>query len=154
VRIQPFRGYRYNHAKVPDLSAVVAPPYDQIDPEIQAALYARHPCNVVRITSGREEPGDDSEQNRYRRAREYLDRWIAEEVFVRDPEPAIYPYYQTYQVGGETVTRRGFVALGVLAAYEEGVVLPHERTHAVPKADRLRLLEATQVDTLEEGTRV
>ena len=147
MRIRPFRGYRYNPAKVPNLSAVVAPPYDQIDPEIQAELYATHPWNVVRITYGRAEPGDDAERNKYWRAREYLDRWIADEVFVKDPEPAIYPYHQTYRVRGEIVTRRGFIALGELAEYSERVVLPHELTHAVPKADRLRLLEATGADT-------
>lgn len=147
MRIRSFRGYRYNPAKVPDLSAAAAPPFDQINPEIQAELYARHPWNVVRITFGRDEPGDDAEQNKYRRAREYLDRWIAGGIFVRDPEPAIYPYHQTYRVGTETVTRRGFIALGALAEYGEGVVFPHERTHAAPKTDRLCLLEATGADT-------
>lgn len=147
MRIHPFRAYRYNPAKVQDLSAVAAPPYDQIDPEIQAALYARHPWNVVRITFGRDEPGDDGARNKYRRAREYLDRWIAEQIFIQDPEPALYPYLTTYRVGGETVTRSGFIALGELTEYSEGVVLPHERTHAGPKADRLRHLEATGADT-------
>ena len=147
MRVEPFRGYRYNPAKVPDLSAVLAPPYDQIDEAIQAELYARDPWNVVRITYGREEPGDDGGQNKYLRARAYLDRWIAEGIFVRDAEPALYPYHQTYRIGAETVTRRGFIALGALAEYAEGVVLPHERTHAAPKADRLRLLETTGADT-------
>jgi uncharacterized protein (DUF1015 family) len=147
VRIWPFQGYRYNPAKVPELSLVVAPPYDQIDPEIQAQLYGKHPWNVVRITRGRDAPGDGAGENRYRRAREYLDRWIAEGVLVRDPEPALYPYHQTYRVAGEVVTRRGLIAVGTLAEYEEGVVLPHERTLAVPKADRLSLLEATRADT-------
>jgi len=147
VRIHPFRGYRYDPAKVSDLSAVVAPPYDQIDPDIQATLYARHPWNVVRITFGRDEPEDDGERNKYRRARGYLDRWIAEQVFIRDPEPALYPYLTTYRVGGESVTRRGFIALGELVEYSERVVLPHELTHAGPKADRLRHLEATGADT-------
>jgi uncharacterized protein (DUF1015 family) len=147
MKIRPFRGYRYNPAKVPDLAAVVAPPYDQIDFELQAALYARHTWNVARITYGRDEPGDDGERNKYQRARECLDRWIGAEIFVKDPEPAIYPYHQTYRVGGELVTRRGFIVLGELTEYAQGVVLPHERTHAGPKADRLRHMEATGADT-------
>jgi len=146
VNIRPFRAYRYNPSKVSDLSAVVAPPYDQIDLEIQSRLYALHPWNVVRITFGREEPGDDGQRNRYRRAREHLDRWLAEEVFVRDSEPAIYPYHQTYRAGGATITRQGLIALGELTDYERRVVRPHERTHAGPKEDRLRLLEATGGD--------
>ena len=146
MNIRPFRAYRFNSSKVSDLSAVVAPPYDQIDSEIQSRLYALHPWNVVRITFGREEPGDNGERNRYRRAREHLDRWLGEQVFVRDPEPAIYPYHQTYRVGETTITRKGFIALGELTDYEKRIVRPHERTHAKPKEDRLRLLEATSGD--------
>jgi uncharacterized protein (DUF1015 family) len=40
----------------------------------------------------------------------------------------------------------GFIALGEVTPYEAGVVLPHERTHAGPKKDRLQLLEATGAD--------
>lgn len=146
MKIRPFRAYRFNPSKVSDLSAVVAPPYDQIDPEIQSRLYALHPWNVVRITRGREEPGDNGERNKYRRAREHLDLWLNEQVFVRDLEPAIYPYHQTYRVGEATITRKGFIALGELTDYTERIVRPHERTHATPKEDRLRLLEATGGD--------
>ncbi len=147
MNIRPFRGYRYNPAKAPDLSRVVAPPYDQIDAQAREALHALDPLNFVRITLGQPEPGDTDEGDRHRRAREHLDRWIAEQVLIRDPEPALYPYLTTYRVGGETVTRRGFIALGALAEYAEGIVLPHERTHAGPKAERLGHLEATAADT-------
>ncbi|MBI4591765.1 MAG: DUF1015 domain-containing protein [Candidatus Rokubacteria bacterium] len=147
MRIVPFRGYRYNPDKVPALSQVVAPPYDQIDPETRETLHALHPWNFVRITQGRPEPGDVGDGDRYRRARECLDRWIAEQVLIRDPEPALYPVLTTYQVGGETLSRLGFICLGALAEYEEGVVLPHERTHAGPKVERLAHLEATGADT-------
>lgn len=147
MRILPFRGYRYNAAKAPDLSRVVAPPYDQIDAEVRDSLHALHPWNFVRVTLGRPEPGDSGEHDRHRRAREYLDRWIAEGLLVRDPEPAFYPYLTTYRAGGETLSRIGFIALGELTEYAEGVVLPHERTHAGPKAERLRHLEATGADT-------
>ena len=33
MEIKPFRGYRYAGAPPRDISAVVAPPYDQISPE-------------------------------------------------------------------------------------------------------------------------
>jgi uncharacterized protein (DUF1015 family) len=38
------------------------------------------------------------------------------------------------------------VALGEVSEYARGEVLPHERTHAGPKRDRLALLEATGAD--------
>jgi uncharacterized protein (DUF1015 family) len=142
VKIRPLCGYRYARAATRDLSRVVAPPYDQIGPEIQDQLYALDPHNIVRVTFGKDEPGVD----RYARARSVLDQWLASGVWEAEREPAIYPYHQTYRVGGERITRRGFIALGEVSDYAEGIVLPHERTHAGPKLDRLRLLEATGAD--------
>src|SRR2546425_10677625 len=82
--------------------------------------------------------------DKYARAREVLDAWLARGVWRREERPAIYPYTQTYRVGGQVVTRRGFVALGEVSEYTHGRVLPHERTHAGPKRDRLDLLAATR----------
>jgi uncharacterized protein (DUF1015 family) len=141
MRITPFQGYRYRGGGR-DVSAVVAPPYDQISPETQDRLYAMSPDNIVRVTLTRDEPGVD----RYRRARRVLDGWLADGVWGREDRPAIYPYDQTYVVDGVTIVRAGFVALGGLTEYAEGVVLPHERTHSGPKQDRMRLLEATGAD--------
>lgn len=142
MKIAPFCGYRYARATTRDLSNVVAPPYDQISPEAQDRLYAMSPDNIVRVTFARDEAGMD----RYDGARAVLGAWLRDGVWARDGEPAIYPYHQTYAAGGQRVTRRGFVALGEVADYSRGVVLPHERTHAGPKLDRLKLLEATAAD--------
>ena len=139
MNILPFRGYRY--AGGGELSAVVAPPYDQISPETQDRLYAMSPHNIVRVTLPRDEP------DRYGAARRTLDRFVADGVFARDDRPAIYPYSQTYTVASETVTRTGFIALGEVTDYGKRVVLPHERTHAGPKKDRLELMETTDADT-------
>lgn len=142
MKITALRGYRFSAPDGSDVSAVVAPPYDQISPEMQAQLYAMSPANIVRATL----PMDDPAADKYALAAEVLDRWIAEGVWARDPAPAIYPYQQTYAIHGQTVTRSGFVALGELSDYQQGIVLPHEQTHSGPKRDRLRLLEATGAD--------
>jgi uncharacterized protein (DUF1015 family) len=140
MEIKPFLGYRYGRTR--DVSAVVAPPYDQITPETQDRLYAMSPHNIVRVTLARDEPGLD----RYRGAREVLDGWVAEGLWAREEWPAIYPYHQTYTVGGVAITRMGFVALATVTDYAHKVVLPHERTHSGPKQDRTRLLESTRAD--------
>ena len=142
MKIKPFRGYRYHIGQQRDVSAVAAPPYDQITPGLQERLYAMSADNIVRVTLTREEAGRD----RYRMAREVLDRWVADGVWAREEWPAIYPYEQSYTVDGVSVTRSGFVALGALTDYSEKVVLPHEHTHSGPKQDRMRLLEATGAD--------
>jgi len=141
VRVRPFRGYRYAIGREREISKVVAPPYDQISAEQQDALYAMSPANIVRVSY----PRDDGDK--YARARATLDAWLAEGVWGQEESPAIYPYHQTYRVGSREVTRVGLVALGQVTDYAGGEVLPHERTHAGPKQDRMRLLEATRADT-------
>ena len=138
MKIRAFRGYRYGVDRVRDVSAVVAPPYDQITPEMQDRLLAMSADNIVRVTL----PAG----HRYDGARETLDRWLAAGVWGREEQPAIYPYEQTYAVGGVTVTRVGFIALGAVTDYADKIVLPHEHTHSGPKQDRMRLLEATGAD--------
>jgi uncharacterized protein (DUF1015 family) len=142
MRVRPLRGYRYAIGRERDVSKVVAPPYDQISAEQQEQLYAMSPANIVRLSFPREAEGDT-----YVRARATLDGWIAQHVWEAEDRAAIYPYHQTYRVGGEEITRVGLVALGQVTDYARGEVLPHERTHAGPKEERMRLLEATGADT-------
>jgi uncharacterized protein (DUF1015 family) len=143
VRVRPLRGYRFAIDRERDVSKVVAPPYDQISSEQQDALYAMSPANIVRVSYPRDEPADD----KYARARATLDRWLAEGLWEREATAAVYPYHQTYRSEGLEITRVGLVALGQVTDYARGEVLPHERTHAGPKQDRMRLLEATGTDT-------
>jgi uncharacterized protein (DUF1015 family) len=146
MRIEPFKGYRFGIDRVRDVSQVVAPPYDQIGPETQDRLYAMHPHNIVRVSYPRDEPGPGETGDKYQRAGETLHQWLREGRWERDDRESIYPYTQTYQVAGREVTRSGFIALGEVSDYARGIVLPHERTHAGPKRDRMSLLERTGAD--------
>lgn len=138
--IQAFRAIRYNLGHVGSLSDVVAPPYDVISPELQDALYKKHPCNVVRLILNRIEPGDDDEaNNRYTRAARFFRNWQSEGVLMTEPDPAIYVYHQEYDYLGATYTRRGFLARMRLSRFGEGQVFPHEETMSGPKIDRLML---------------
>ena len=142
MNVRPVAGYRFRGGADRDVSRVVAPPYDQISEAAQARLYAMSAWNIVRVSYPREAPDAD----RYAAARRTLDAWLADGAWAREAEAAIYPYQQTYTVAGRPVTRTGFIALGEVSDYAAGVVRPHERTHAGPKRDRLRLLEATGAD--------
>jgi uncharacterized protein (DUF1015 family) len=142
VRVRSFRGYRYAIGREREISKIVAPPYDQISPEQQDALYAMSPGNIVRLSFPKDDHGDG-----YATARATLEAWLADGVWGREASPAVYPYHQTYRAAGREVTRTGVVALGQVTEYAHGEVLPHERTHAAPKQDRMRLLEATGADT-------
>lgn len=141
VDILPFRGVRYDPAPAGgDLSKLVAPPYDVISPAEQAALYEKHPANVVRLILGRE--GD-----KYAQAARLFREWLASGVLKADDEPALYVYHQTFDdpaTGEPAPERIGLICLLKLEDYRTGRVLPHEKTLTGPKTDRLELLRATE----------
>ncbi len=144
TNIRPFRGLRYNPDKFCDLSDVITMPYDRIHEAEQAQYYDLSPYNYVRVILGRRTADDNDENNVYTRARGYLWNWLAEEIFIRDPAPALYVLEQTFKLPNGTVyTRRGLTAALELSTFDEGVVLPHEHTLSGPKVDRLNLTRAT-----------
>ncbi len=144
--IQAFRGLRYDLGHVGSLSDVIAPPYDVINPALQEELYKRHPANVVRLILNRDEPGDGEANNRYTRAAQFLRNWRSEGVLFAEPHPAIYVYHQTFTSGGQTFTRRGFMARTRLERFGEGKIYPHEETMSGPKQDRLLLTKACRAN--------
>ncbi|MBI5487208.1 MAG: DUF1015 domain-containing protein [Deltaproteobacteria bacterium] len=162
--ISPFRGIRYDAARVGDLSRVVAPPYDVIPPELHESLAGRHPRNIVHVDFGPRREDDAPGRDRYSRAAANLRAWLDEGTLVRDPRPSLYLYEQEFSLdapaaaapppGRSTarplaspIVRRGFLAALRLSAFGAGVVFPHERTLSGPKLDRLALLRATETDT-------
>jgi len=147
----PFRGVLYNPAKVPDISRVVAPPYDVIDASFQKELHARHPHNVIRLELGLDEPQDGPARNRYTRAAAWLKDWMAGGVLQRERAPAIYPYMIEYrspadEAGAPKKTLKGFFSTVELEEFGTGKIYPHENTRAAAKTDRLNLLEACRAN--------
>ncbi|MEA2677445.1 MAG: hypothetical protein QOJ81_1586, partial [Chloroflexota bacterium] len=136
-QLRPFRGLRYDPATVPDLGAVLCPPYDVISAVEREALVARDPHNAVAL----ELP--DS----YEGATSILNEWQRDGVLRRDDKPLIYIYEQRYSVGdGERLARSFFCRLR-LEDYGPGSgVRPHEHTLSGPKEDRFKLLSATRVN--------
>jgi uncharacterized protein (DUF1015 family) len=147
----PFRGVLYNPAKVPDISRVVAPPYDVIDAAFQKELHARHPHNVIRLELGLDEPQDGPGRNRYTRAAAWLRDWLASGVLQRERAPGIYPYTIEYRspadgAGAAKKTLKGFFSTVELEEFGTGRIYPHENTRTAAKADRLHLLEACRAN--------
>lgn len=144
AHISTFKGIRYRSSI--DLDDVVAPPYDVLTPAQVAELQARSPYNAVHVDLP-VPPGAEPTDEAYMRAAATLRTWRAEGVLVRDEALGIVVIDQSYTgPDGLVRTRRGFVARLRLAELDERVVLPHERTHAGPKLDRLRLYRATHAD--------
>jgi myo-inositol-1(or 4)-monophosphatase len=133
--VKPFRAERYDESKAGPLERLVAPPYDVLSPREREEYLARSPYNVVHLTLP-----DDEEQA----GRDVTD-WRERGVLARDEEPGYWLLSQDYAgPDGVSRTRTGLVASLRAEPYENGVVLPHERTHSGPKEGRLRLLRATR----------
>ncbi|OGQ96021.1 MAG: hypothetical protein A2521_14180 [Deltaproteobacteria bacterium RIFOXYD12_FULL_57_12] len=143
--IAPFRGLRYNLEKIGKLEEVVTPPYDVIDAKKQAVFLNRNPYNMIQLDISKEPGFSEDTATRYERARDFFEKWQAEEILRRDTEPAIYLYFTEYSLpSGRRLTRKGLVALVRLAEFDEGIVKPHEEIFATVAADRLRLMDVCQ----------
>jgi uncharacterized protein (DUF1015 family) len=136
--LQPFRGLRYTLG--PDLSAVLAPPYDVIDDAERKELATRSEYNAVHV----EVPQDDGPTDRYTNAGCLIEAWTAGGALARDHAPTMTAYRMTYT--DESGTRR--VTTGVLGGLPmtEGGLLPHEHTTPKAKDDRLNLLRACKTN--------
>jgi uncharacterized protein (DUF1015 family) len=143
--IQPFQAYRYT-AKAGDPSRLLTQPYDKINPAMQAAYLAASPYNLVRVILGERFDADNPSNNVYTRAATYLDDWTREGILAQDATPALYAYFQEFEVpdSGERALRMGFIGAGKIEDYSAGIVHRHEQTLSGPKKDRLELLRHTR----------
>ena len=145
--VRPFRGLRFGPKAGPDLAALLAPPYDVISPQEQDALHESDPHNVVRLELGKAGPSDSDADNRYSRAKAALDAWLKEGVLLKEDRPSFYLCRHDYTYLGAKQNRWELLAQVRLAEWDEGVVLPHERTLPEPKVDRMNLLRALEANT-------
>ncbi|MFN4033224.1 MAG: DUF1015 domain-containing protein [Fimbriimonadales bacterium] len=134
--IRAFRATRFARL-IPE---VIAPPYDVIDEPLRAELSARNAYNIVHLTL------PAGEEERYNRAAQTFQHWLADGVLREDSTPAIYRYTQRFHdpLTNTQRTRTGYFVLLHTEPYEKGVVLPHEHTFPGVKEDRFRLLQATR----------
>ena len=135
--VQPLEAIRY--APKVDLSRVICPPFDTISPKEQRRLYRLSPHNAVRLELPK---GGDP----YKAAAKTLRQWLKKGTLVREETPALYLYQQEFRHGGESYRRRVLFARLRVEPWENGKVLPHERTFSAPKEDRLNLLRSLRLN--------
>ncbi|MDR3709777.1 MAG: DUF1015 domain-containing protein [Capsulimonadaceae bacterium] len=142
AEIRPFRGVRYNPDVIGRFEDVVAPPYDVLSAAQVHEYHARHPHNITHLTRpAGEEP--------YANAAKLWREWLASGALAVDPEPALYIYQQSFtdpETGLPQPERLGLICALKLEDYSSGKVVPHENTITAHRADRLRLLRATQAN--------
>src|SRR5205823_7874702 len=91
-----------------------------------------------------DEPGQPG--SRYARAARCLADWRRAGMLRTDSQAAYYLAETEYSYANTTQRRRDLLAAVAVEPWSARVVLPHEHTMAGPKADRLRLLEATHLN--------
>lgn len=146
AEIRAFRGFRYDLGRAGTLTDLVAPPYDVVDATLQEALYQRSEYNAIRLELTKEEPGDTPTTNRYTRASQTLSGWLNDHILQQDTLRCLYVVEQEFTVEGTTYKRRGFIARVQLEEFGQGKIFPHEETMSGPKADRLNLFKATNMN--------
>jgi uncharacterized protein (DUF1015 family) len=140
AEVLPLRALHYDLDRVGPLGAVMAPPYDVIDPAQRRELAARSPHNVVHVDLP---DGEDP----YAEAARLLRLWREQRAVIQDPEPALWVLDQEYLgPDGSLRNRRGFLCRVRIEEYGPGRIRPHERTHPGPREDRLRLTRATRAN--------
>ncbi|MFC1644103.1 DUF1015 domain-containing protein [Candidatus Omnitrophota bacterium] len=145
TEIRPFRGLLYDKSKTGgDYANVMAPPYDVISKNMQDELYEKNAHNIVRLILGKDAAGGSPENNKYTRARRFLDEWQQEGALRRDDTDSFYIYLQEYGYKGEKHRRIGFIGIMKIGETGKDTVLPHEHTLAKPKEDRMNLIKQVQ----------
>ncbi len=128
--------------------AVASPPYDVVSREEAARLAAGNPLSFLHVekseidlaASFADEKANDQV---YRRARENLDRMIADGTLIQDATPCYYVYRQ--RMGDHS--QYGIVA-GISAdEYESGRIKKHELTRADKELERTRHVEIAGAQT-------
>ncbi|MBB17480.1 hypothetical protein CMK22_19620 [Candidatus Poribacteria bacterium] len=147
AEVVPFCGLRYNPEKINDISEVIAPPYDVINVEDRIQLQEQNQHNIVRLILNQPTDQDTETENQYTRAAEQMQSWISNGILIKDPSPCYYVYDQSFDTPeGKAYTRRALIAIGKLEEFNKRVILPHEKTLAAPKLDRLNLMRRTHAN--------
>lgn len=141
--VRAFRGLLYS-SESRDVTPLVAPPYDVLDESRRDAYLQKSPFNVVHADLPPKRPEDQSERDRYERAKQTYEGWLKDRALAPSPEEALYLAVQTYSLGGAALTRVGVVGLVDALSLQQGGILPHERTFEGPKKDRLELLRSLE----------
>jgi uncharacterized protein (DUF1015 family) len=134
--VRPSRLLAYDEDAAGPLGTLVAPPYDVISAPAREDYLRASPYNVVHL---------DLPEVPYEEVPRLLSEWRAAGVLRRAEHPCMLAWTQSFTLAdGIPRERRTLVATVGLEPYERRVVRPHERTHAGPREDRLRLMRSSR----------
>lgn len=140
AEIKPFKALRYNEKLSKNIGELVSPLFDVVSEKQLKQLY-NNPLNSIHLSVPTKEQNTDDTAR-------ILQKWKKEEVILQDPSPAIYVYYQYFNLpnSSETLCRKGFVCMMKAYDYDEKVLLRHENTIPHSVSGRVELLEKTKLN--------
>lgn len=145
ANIKPFKGYFYNSEKVGNIATVVAPTKYNMTEDERDTLYNMNEYNAIRLFDGRTMTLDNEIENKYTRAREYLNDWIKNDILVRDTEDAIYLYEETVELNGTKFQNLTYVTLLEIEELGQDIHMCEE-VREISKQDRYDLVRTTNSD--------
>ncbi len=143
MQIYGFKAWRPFHEVA---SAVASVPYDTVTRAEAKALAEGNPnsfLHVVRPEIGLPDAVDDHDDSVYAEARSAMERFLADGIFIVDPDRALYVY--RLQMGEHV--QRGVVACCDVADYEANRILRHEKTRRDKEDDRTRHIKTLRANT-------
>ncbi|MFC5270260.1 DUF1015 domain-containing protein [Adhaeribacter terreus] len=141
AEIKPLRAWRYHNKFTPQIDSLTSPLFDVVSKKQREALY-QNPLNSIHLSVPR---GENPAEN----AAALLDDWKRDNVLHQDELPAIYVYYQHFQLAGsnKSYVRKGFLCHIKAYDWNEKVLLRHENTIPDAVNDRIELLEKTLLNS-------
>ncbi|RAI46084.1 DUF1015 domain-containing protein [Rhodoplanes roseus] len=141
--VQPFRALRPAPGRAAE---VLAPPYDVLSSDEARTRAAGKPWSFLHISKPEIDLDagiDPYDPAVYAKARENLDRMVAEGVLIREDVPSYYVYRLTWRDRVQT----GLAVAACVADYESGRIRKHELTTPAKEDDRVRQIEAVGAQT-------
>ncbi|MEZ5307213.1 MAG: DUF1015 family protein [Pyrinomonadaceae bacterium] len=141
--IRPFQALRPIEEHAKEISCV---PYDVVYESEVRAYIAESPSSFLRVTRAEAEFPEGSDvtpDEVFAKAKENLEAFVRDNVFVREEEPSIY----VYRLSKEDHTQTGIVACCSIDEYEADIIKKHEKTRPDKVEDRTHHMLALDAQT-------
>ena len=144
AKIRPFRAWRYNSQLGLKIEDLTSPLFD-VASKRQIDVLRQNKLNSIHLTL-------PTGSNPAKQARETLEKWKQEDVIIQDSIPAIYVYYQYFNLHNENKVhcRKGIIAMVKYPDKDEvpqDQILIHEATIKEAVENRKELLRQTEICT-------
>lgn len=142
-KITPFQSVRPNPSLADRIAAL---PYDVYNREEACIEVKKEPLSFLKIDRAEtqfDNSVDTYDDRVYEKARETLDKMIADGSFLMDEKPCFYVYELTMNGRSQT----GIVACSSIDDYVNGTIRKHENTREEKEIDRINHVDRTNAQT-------